>query len=825
MAWAQVPVIHRFSAGTPNIIQGQSTALNWLTTGATTISIDHGVGVVPVVVPTPAPTVSPSATTTYTLTATNASGSSTATQLVTVFSSQRGYISSFAASPQLVAPGAPVTLQWSLLGPATLSIDNGVGAVTGSSLIVYPQKTVSYTMRAILPDGSEATACAGVFVDAGGPWTPPIGIPRPSFGIDESHTMFVGQSYDYGGTPGPYKDAGNGPYTHYVDVAHPAATDTGNPFGTPTLPRRTIPLNLTPGSVVELHGGPYDYVSFAGELRFGGRGTAEKPIFVRGARFDQKAEFKRGIRIFRSSYVVLENILFSGATSTGAGIVNPSDHISVRSTEATRFDGQYGMYATVPSSGSNAETDFNDDIVFYRNHLHNTGYPFIGIVPLHNGFQIQGNSRRVWLVDNIIAHGTEDGIHIIFYHNSNYIPADIYVGRNIIHHHGENAIDVKPSRNVIVSENEMYGFRRAFIPPTDGSDGSVLCLNIEAGAPAPNVIENHFIMDNRLSDSDVGLRAEYGGYFFQNLFWNIDGAAVSIRHANPLYIVANTITSSQVGIYNNGGGAVFYAYDNVISGVGRAHLHYNTGSTREVRNNLFWNGDGKAAMTTGGDDNPVIRGLSLWPTSSGALSCVEADPLLVSENPASPGFLRLSATSPAVDAGTSADRVQELLTRFQSVFGAVLDFDFARTPRPQGLAWDIGAFEYRDPASGAGFVPLAPCRVLDTRVAAGSAAAAPILAAGDRRLFTVVGRCGVPVTALAISANLTVVGATATGDLQVVGGHLTSTNTSALSIPVSRARANNAIVQLSATGDGTIAAINVSTGPVHVILDVNGYFR
>jgi hypothetical protein len=142
-----------------------------------------------------------------------------------------------------------------------------------------------------------------------------------------------------------------------------------------------------------------------------------------------------------------------------------------------------------------------------------------------------------------------------------------------------------------------------------------------------------------------------------------------------------------------------------------------------------------------------------------------------------------------------------------------------------GLAPDIGAFEVGASPGATLFYLLTPCRVLDTRVSAGEDAAAPVLAANTRRVFTVTGKCGVPTDASAIAANLTVVGATATGDLRVIGGHLPSTTTSALSIPLTRARANNGIVQLATNGSGTIAAINASSGTVHFVLDVSGYFR
>jgi hypothetical protein len=128
-------------------------------------------------------------------------------------------------------------------------------------------------------------------------------------------------------------------------------------------------------------------------------------------------------------------------------------------------------------------------------------------------------------------------------------------------------------------------------------------------------------------------------------------------------------------------------------------------------------------------------------------------------------------------------------------------------------------------ATGALFHTLTPCRILDTRVGSGPTSGAP-LAAGQRYGFGVTGgTCGVPTGAVAIVSNLTVVGSTAAGELRVMRGNLLSTNTSAISFGLSRARANNAIVQLATDGSGTISVINNSAGTVHFILDVNGYFQ
>jgi uncharacterized protein YkwD/chitodextrinase len=75
------PTILSFAASPATITAGQSATLSWSVTGATTVTIDSGIGDVS---NTTATAVSPSQTTTYTLTATNTAGSVTARATVTV---------------------------------------------------------------------------------------------------------------------------------------------------------------------------------------------------------------------------------------------------------------------------------------------------------------------------------------------------------------------------------------------------------------------------------------------------------------------------------------------------------------------------------------------------------------------------------------------------------------------------------------------------------------------------------------------------------------------------------------------------------------------
>ncbi len=66
-----------------------------------------------------------------------------------------------------------------------------------------------------------------------------IGIPEPEFGIKETHTMYTEQFYSAGGFN--YRDAGNGPYTHYVDNTAPNCNDNNaGGYGTSAEPLCSI---------------------------------------------------------------------------------------------------------------------------------------------------------------------------------------------------------------------------------------------------------------------------------------------------------------------------------------------------------------------------------------------------------------------------------------------------------------------------------------------------------------------------------------------------------------------------------------------------------
>ncbi|MBI4903887.1 MAG: cupredoxin domain-containing protein [Acidobacteria bacterium] len=122
--------------------------------------------------------------------------------------------------------------------------------------------------------------------------------------------------------------------------------------------------------------------------------------------------------------------------------------------------------------------------------------------------------------------------------------------------------------------------------------------------------------------------------------------------------------------------------------------------------------------------------------------------------------------------------------------------------------------------SGSRFVPLAPCRLADTRQPTG-VYGGPILAANQRRAFPITGAgCGVPNSARAFSLHITVI---PNGPL----GYLTAWPTgqpqpfvSTLNSTGGRVVSNAAIIP---AGFGRAIDIFV-TNDTHVVLDIDGYF-
>lgn len=150
VAAAGVPVINSFTVNPDIIAVSDNSTLGWDVSGATSVSIDQGIGSV---LATGTTIVSPAETTTYTITARNNAGTVTASAKVTV-ASELPEITSFTVSKSSISAEESVTLQWNITGATSASIDPGVGVVSGTSTTVSPTVTTTYTLTATNSHGS-----------------------------------------------------------------------------------------------------------------------------------------------------------------------------------------------------------------------------------------------------------------------------------------------------------------------------------------------------------------------------------------------------------------------------------------------------------------------------------------------------------------------------------------------------------------------------------------------------------------------------------------------------------------------------------------------
>jgi len=122
------------------------------------------------------------------------------------------------------------------------------------------------------------------------------------------------------------------------------------------------------------------------------------------------------------------------------------------------------------------------------------------------------------------------------------------------------------------------------------------------------------------------------------------------------------------------------------------------------------------------------------------------------------------------------------------------------------------------------FYTVEPCRLIDTRDPTGPDGS-PALQPLARRDFALAGRCSIPATATSLSVNISVTEPTSPGHLTLHPSDADPPIASSINFAAGQTRSNNATLKLSANGSGSIAVENGSSGTVHFVLDVTGYFQ
>ncbi len=527
-------------------------------------------------------------------------------------------------------------------------------------------------------------------------WTPPVGVPMPEFGISDSHVMYRGAQFNFGAGPQAYRDAGNGPYTHYIDNTSPSATDTGNPFGTASMPRATIPANLPAGSVVEIHGGPYDFKNLADKLAIYGYGTAQKPIFVRGISSMKRPVFNRGVLVF-GSYVILENLEFN---NVGISLrqYEPQDmhHIAFRYLEMKGNGIATGANNSLIDIGIWQVQSPNtiDNVVIFSNVMHDYGDWLSEVENDKLAVSVSGyDMSNIWIVDNEMYHMGGDAVRVG--NNSGWVPPstsrNVYIGRNSMHDNRENAVDVKVIENIVITQNSMYSFR-----PSSSDPGAAIVVHYNPS--------NIWIAFNDIHESfdAITCTGVVDLYVIGNLIHNVTNG-IRFWGNGQIYIVNNTIVDFGNGVINVGGegnphpliGNIIAEAKNPAAGY---HVDYDIvalAANSAMEYNLFYQSGTPFQIRWGGPKYSTVQAF-IAGSGKGA-GCVEGDPLFAFAKGRNYHLTnKLGKKSPAIDAGIDAGYA----ALFYSRFGVSLDADLDGGIRPLDgnsdsiAVYDIGCYEF-----------------------------------------------------------------------------------------------------------------------------------
>jgi len=584
-----------------------------------------------------------------------------------------------------------INLSWSAstdnIGVAGYKIFRNGAQVGTAPLLSYSDTGLaaatpySYTVSAYDAAGNESgqSSPANATTSATG-WVAPIGIPTPSFGVNEVAPN----------PPSPWSSAVAGYY--YVDTTGTYGTcSDSNTYGYPASgkARCTVPSTLGPGSYVEVHGlQNYD-------LGFNWNGNSSPwvantsgPVWARGASYATRPTL-RTWGTYNSSYAIIENVNFAARNTTdnNYGIVFAQGatvhHIALRNSEIAggNTDNSISQNSSAIGMGEwgyHTGSNIVHDIVIDNVNIHDIGPTNPTQDIDQHCIAINGKVNNIWITHNTMAHCSGDSMQVEAQDGYKTNIHHIYFGMNHSTGNRQSGGWVKNGQDVIFSQNEADTF-------VANSGGPGACFGSQ--------YDHDYVwyLFNTCHHSTIGvdLAADNGAtsnvYMIGNAFWNIGSGfsfdpynvcAFVLRQGTPLYLVNNSVYNYVAGICAPPGAGPITAVNNIFQyrNSSSGYEWYDEGTlTWTLSNNIFY------PQTT-------LKSTTAWSSCS---NCKNVDPLFVST--ITPDLhLQLAPTqSPAVDAGIASG----VYTTFQNRYGIDIRKDFDGNTRPLGAAWDIGAHE------------------------------------------------------------------------------------------------------------------------------------
>lgn len=516
-----------------------------------------------------------------------------------------------------------------------------------------------------------------------------VGIPSPTWGVQHTKPS----------APADWSSEVAGNY--YID--HSTGSDSET-YGTPSIPRKTLPLPIPAGSYIEI-AGTYAEVT-AGDIRVNGYGTDKEPIWIVGADGTTPKFNADGPKLLVwGSYVFISDIAVDGAAGAGA--------VQIASTSSDTFASDHIFLDVINVSGSDTTSGgisvvdcptVKTNNVIILNPQVNTLGPQVDVDFDAHGVSLGDGVEDVWLLGGTIQNLSGSGVQIGSGQSANNCQR-IYVGLVSITNTRQSGIWTKAGKDVVISKNIVHDIQDRCVgadtSPSKGIGGQYrldrvwiifnTIYNVRYGIRIPSTTASAgkvYAVGNVLHS----INGSYsGGVCFPNDPGgtnNWDDSAIHIQGCAERYIVDNTIHSAVSGVHvSNAADAITHITGNLISEMtgtnGRHFFSEQTdGSITEMHHNLYFDATG-IAMKWGG---VTYTDLATYQSGTGfGANDISSDPLFAD----SVNFdLTPTSSSPAKSAGY----LSPVYSLFESLYLHDIDVDHAGNARPN-TGRSIGALE------------------------------------------------------------------------------------------------------------------------------------